>query len=93
MNELDKILTRLKDDINDIPCVKEYIFLKDAIKNNKELIKLEKDIKEATENGNFKLLNELKIKYDSHPLINNFKIIKKETLATLLEIKEQLERK
>lgn len=90
MNDFDEALEKLRKDLYQNPLIKEYFSLKKQLDENKDILKLNEDLKTATSNGNIDLLNKLKLEYDNHPIVNNFKIIKDEVDNLLLQIKEIL---
>lgn len=105
MNNLDLLLSEIKEEINNEPCVKEYYRLKQVIKEDTELSKLDKDIKllqkKMCENRkNEEVFSSLKKEYDSkaiefetNPIVINYKISEEEVKNYLLQVKNVLEQK
>ena len=90
MNDFEKALEKLRNDLYQNPLIKEYFSLKKQLDENKDILKLKEDIKKATSEGNIDLFNKLKLDYDNHPIVNNYKITKDEVNNLLLQIKEIL---
>ena len=103
MAKIDELLKEVNDQLNEEICVKEYFRLKNVIENDKELIELDKLVREhqtamckAQDNDEiyFKekelyetYLNQL----NNNPIYQNFEEVKKEVNALLKEMKDYLE--
>ena len=90
MNEVDKALEELKNELDNLPLIQEYLLLKKAISENEELKKMRIDIARLQyENKKDEHDNLLKI-YNSHPLVINYQTTKEEVKNLLLEIRNIL---
>ena len=102
MNKFDKELTNAKNALMELPLVKEYIALKEALRTSEELkdvrlelVRLQKEMtlnvnnpaKHASIKQNY---DELKNKYDNHPLVLNYKETEEEVYNLLKEIQNIL---
>ncbi|MEG0977840.1 MAG: YlbF family regulator [Bacilli bacterium] len=98
--ELFKEIDDIKENLYNEPLIKEYFRLANAIKKNKELIELTKEIEFSKKNlvpsssseedykKELATYNSLKEKYNSNPLIVNFLIIKEQVKDLISEIKD-----
>lgn len=98
MDELELLIQKLKDDVMNEECVKQYFKLKAKMDADVSLIKLQKEIDEAKQNmSKFALDKEkyvrykeeylrLEEQYNSNPIVFNFKRAKEECLILLDEI-------
>lgn len=87
MNNPIEEAKKLRDLLLESETVKEYLFLKAQIEFNEELEDMKKQIALATSKENKVLKDELLVKYNAHPLINNFNIVKDELISLLTTIK------
>lgn len=104
MNDIDLLLIDIKEEILNESCVKEYLRLKNIIKNDKHLLDLEKSIrnhqrkmceyrKDPIKFDEEKILYEKCTKeFELNPIVKNFNICKEETYNFLYEIKGVLEK-
>ncbi len=102
MDELDLLIQKLKDDVMEEECVKQYFKLKAKIDSDPSLIKLRKEIDEAKQNmSKFALDKEkyilykedylkLEEQYNLNPTVYNFQKAKDECLILLNEIADLL---
>lgn len=95
MNDIEDLIIKLKEEIYKEPLINEYLRLKEAIKNNKEINKkilelqfLKKCNPTIEEKNRY---YEIKKELDNNPLISNYKNIEKEVNIYKNEIKEILE--
>lgn len=105
MNNLEKLVSEIKEEVNNEPSVKEYYRLKKIIKEDTYLTKLDSDIKKLQKkmcenrknDGVFSCLKkeyDLKVKeFETNPLIIDYKICEEEVRNYLLQIKDVLEEK
>lgn len=90
MNKILKKAYCLKDEINKEELVKQYLYLKQLIENDKPLMDLRKKIafyKSINDKDNYEKYLSI---YNLHPLINNFYLLKDEVKDFLYEIREQI---
>lgn len=88
---MDKILEKaksLREDIDNLPEVKEYYRLKVLYENDKELERMRKEIARLKAEGKEEERKNLLAIYNSHPLVNNFTQAKEEVEHILLAVKE-----
>lgn len=102
MSNLDSLLKDVEQEILNEECVQHYFYYKNIIKNDKELKALDEEMKfhqkEMCKNKNNEkvyqkeksLYDELKIKFESNPVLINYQIAKEEVMSLLTEIKEVL---
>ena len=98
MNEVEKKLDIVKDELYSNPLVLEYFRLKKAIEEDKDLMDLDKKIRTLQKELCYKNKKEnidnneaylaLKNRFDNHPLVINYNKVKEEVLNLLNEIKE-----
>lgn len=90
MNKILKKAHYLKDEINKEELIKQYLYLKQLIENDKQLMDLRKKIafyKSINDKDDYEKYLSI---YNLHPLINNFYLLKDEVKDFLYEIKEQI---
>lgn len=102
MTNFEKLLDEVKSQIMDEVCVKEYFALKHALDNDKDIQKLDKEMKahqkKMCENeDNDEIYLEEKSLYESckkelenNPVWINFQTVKEEVYSLLVEIKTLL---
>ena len=86
---MDKIIAlakEIREDVDNLPEVKEYYRLKELYENDKELAALRKQIAKLKLEGKEKERNDLLKTYNSHPLVNNYNIAKEEVKEILLNL-------
>ena len=86
---MDKIIAlakEIRDDIDNLPQVKEYYRLKEIYENDKELKAMRNKIARLKVEGKEKERNELLKAYNSHPLVNNYNIARDEVKEILLNL-------
>ena len=103
MNDINELLLEVNKNLNDEPCVKEYFRLKKVIEGDKELIELDKLVREhqtlmCKSQDNDEIYFKEKELYEtylnqlnSNPIYQNFEQVKKEVNALLKEMKDYLE--
>ena len=87
MDEVIELAKELKEGINDLPEIKEYLRLKELLENDAELAKMRKDIARLANEGKIEERDNLLKVYNSHPLVNNFYLAKEEIKGILETIK------
>ena len=102
MNNLDKILSELKEELFNQPSVKEYIYYKSLVESDDTIKKLDEEVrfhqKEMCRNKDdnekyFKekaLYEKLKNDLDTNPILVNYQIAKEEVFSLLVDIKHIL---
>ena len=90
MDKIIELVKEIRNEINELPEIKEYLKLKALLESDKELAEMRQNIARlASEHKESERKNLLEI-YNSHPLVNNFNIVKEEAYKILLEIKNEL---
>lgn len=87
---MDKILEltkELKEEINKLPEMQEYLRLKELLEKDNELADLRKEMARLANNGKIKERDNLLKIYNSHPLVNNYYAAKEEIEKILNTIK------
>lgn len=94
-NKLLVDVSSLKEEVYNNPIVKNYISLKNAIKNDVILNKIVNEMKFLKKckmsDEEIERFNKLKEEYDNYPLIVNFKNSKEEVKIYFEEIKVELD--
>ena len=78
---MDKILEltkELKEEINKLPEMQEYLRLKELLEKDNELADLRKEMARLANIGKIKERDNLLKIYNSHPLVNNYYAAKEE---------------
>lgn len=87
---MDKILEltkELKEEINKLPEMQEYLRLKELLEKDNELADLRKEMARLANVGKIKERDNLLKIYNSHPLVNNYYAAKEEIEKILNTIK------
>jgi cell fate (sporulation/competence/biofilm development) regulator YmcA (YheA/YmcA/DUF963 family) len=91
---MDEILTKAKEireEVDNLPQVKEYYRLKKLYENDDELKRLRGEIARLASEGKNKQRKALLEIYNSHPLVSNYNQAKEEVIILLNEIKNILD--
>lgn len=91
MDELIKSAKEIREDVDNLPLVKEYYRLKELYENDKELEKLRKEIARLASEGKEEERKNLLHIYETHPLVSNYTSVKEEVMELLLSIKNIIE--
>ncbi len=95
MNNLDILISNLKEEILKEPLIKEYLRLKEIIKNNEEINKKILELQYLTKcnasEEEQKRYYEIKKELEENPLIHNYKIVEEEVKNYKEEIKNILD--
>ncbi len=91
MNNVDKCLDDLYEELINYPVVKEYLRLKDLYNKDEELKELRKEIARLKQEGKDEEHKNLLEAYNRHPLVNNYFASREEVRNLLLEIKDILD--
>ena len=87
---MDKIIEEaksLREGIDSLPEIKEYYRLKELYENDQDLKEMRRDIARLKSEGKEEERNNLLQIYNSHPLVNNYEMVKEEAERILLVIK------
>lgn len=91
MDKIIEIANKLHDEIVNIPEVKEYLTLKEAIENDPQIQELKTEICRLEKLGKKEEKDNLLKIFNSNPLIKNLEEIKKEVIPLLENIKENIQ--
>lgn len=87
---MDKVLEltkELKEEINKLPEMQEYLRLKELLENDNELADMRKEIARLANQGKIQERDNLLKIYNSHPLVSNYYTAKEEIEKILNTIK------
>ena len=93
MNESIKLAKELKEEILKEPLIVEYLRVKELVESNEEINSLKKQIALAKANKDNDLHKLLLDRYNNHPLVVNYNILKEEVNEYLLEISKIVNKK
>ncbi len=93
MNESIKLAKELKEELLKEPLIAEYLRVKELVDKDEEINLLKKDIALAKAHKNDKLHQELLSRYNNHPLVVNYNVLKEEVNEYLLEISKIVNKK
>ena len=91
MDEVIELSKKLKEEIDNLPEMKEYLKLKKLIENDTELAKMRLDIARLANEKKYEERDNLLQIYNSHPLVNNFYLAEEEIKNLLQSIKNIIE--
>ena len=102
MNNIDELLSSLKEELFNEECVKEYFYYKNLLEHDVSIKELDEQVrfhqKEMCKNKDndevyFKekaIYENLKNKLDQNPILVNYQIAKEEVFSLLVDIKKLL---
>ena len=90
MSELDEILQKLKEELDNSPVIQEYLRCKYALENKEELKRMRRDIARLTSENKLEERDALLAIYNSHPIVTNYNLIEEEVKGLLNQIKDIL---
>ena len=93
MSDPIEIAKELKEEILKDPLIVEYLRIKRLYESDEEISSLKQDIALAKAHHNDELHKELLAKYNSHPLVVNYNVLKDEVNDYLLEISKIVNKK
>ena len=91
MDEIIELAKSLKQEIDKLPEMKEYLRLKELLEKDQELKRMRTEIARLQNEGKTKEKENLLALYNSHPLVNNFSIAKEEVTNLLSSISQILQ--
>ena len=103
MDKIDSLLEDIKKEIASEPYVQEYLRLKEVIKNDERLSRLEKEIrvhqKAMCDNKHNPeilskerdLYEKASLEFENDPIVKDYKIVKEEVYNLLAEVKGALD--
>ena len=102
MNNIDELISSLKEELYNEECVKEYFYYKKIVDNDPTIKELDEQVrfhqKEMCKNKDndevyFKekaIYEDLKKKFDNNPILINYQIARDEVFSLLVDIKKLL---
>lgn len=93
MNDSIELAKQLKSEIEKEPLIIEYRRVKALMESNDEISALKRDIALAKAHHNDELHKRLLNKYNSHPLVNNYEVLKEEVNDYLNQISKIINKK
>lgn len=90
MNNVEKSALELKEKIQKIPEIREFLEIKEEYEKNEEIKILFKEITLAKQNNDEEKYLALKEMYDKNPLVQNYNYLKEEVTSILKEISDVL---
>lgn len=93
MDESIKLAKELKEEILKEPLIVEYLRVKELVEKDEEINLLKKDIALAKAHKDDKLHQALLSRYNNHPLVVNYNVLKEEVNEYLLEISKIVNKK
>ena len=102
MNNIDELISSIKENLLNEECVKEYFYYKKIVENDTSIKELDEQVrfhqKEMCRNKDndeiyFKeksIYEDLKKQFDNNPVLINYQIAKEEVFALLVDIKKLL---
>lgn len=90
MNDVDKALLALKDELDKSEIIQEYLSLKSVYEKDEELKKMREDIARLANEGKKEEHDALLEIYNSHPIVINYEQAREEVQALLEQIKDIL---
>ena len=102
MNNIDELISSLKEELYNEQCVKEYFYYKQIVENDPTIKQLDEQVrlhqKEMCKNKDndevyFKekaIYEQLKEKFDNNPVLINYQIARDEVFSLLVDIKKLL---
>lgn len=93
MNDPIELAKELKEEILKEPLIIEYLRVKQIVESDIEINSLKKEIALAKIHNDDKTHKELLNKYNSHPLIANYNVLKEEVNNYLSEISKIVNKK
>ena len=90
---MDKVIESakaLREEIDNLPEMKEYMLLKKLYEDNDELKEMRQNIAKLEQEGKLEEKKNLIAIYESHPIVNNFNLAKEEIKSILETIKDIL---
>ena len=102
MNNIDELLSSLKEELYNEECVKEYFYYKQIIEKDPSIKELDEQVrfhqKEMCRNKDndevyFKekaIYEDLKKQFDNNPILINYQIARDEVFSLLVDIKKLL---
>ena len=91
MDEIIEQAKALREDIDELPAIKEYYRLKELYENDLGLKTMRMNMARLKSEGKEEERNNLYTLYKSHPLVNNFEVAEMEAKRILKEIKDTIE--
>ena len=89
-DEIDIILNKLKEELDNSQIIKEYLSLKEALENDEELKVMRGEIARLTNENKTEEKESLLAVYNSHPIVVNYEQAREEVISLLKQIQDIL---
>jgi cell fate (sporulation/competence/biofilm development) regulator YmcA (YheA/YmcA/DUF963 family) len=90
MDKIKELTDKIATDLNSLPEVKEFLRLKKLMGSDKELANMRSEIARLTSENKEEEKSNLIVIYNSHPIVNNYNVVREEVLSILQTIKDIL---
>jgi len=90
MDKIKELTDKIAADLNSLPEVKEFLRLKELMGSDKELANMRSEIARLTSEKKEEEKSNLIAIYNSHPIVNNYNVVREEVLNILQTIKDIL---
>ena len=89
-DEIDIILNKLKEELDNSQIIKEYLSLKEVLENDEELKVMRGEIARLTNENKTEEKESLLAVYNSHPIVVNYEQAREEVISLLKQIQDIL---
>jgi cell fate (sporulation/competence/biofilm development) regulator YmcA (YheA/YmcA/DUF963 family) len=90
MDKIEELTNRIATDLNSLPEVEEFLRLKELMGTDKELVNMRSEIARLAFEKKEEEKNNLIAIYNSHPIVNNYNVVREEIMNILQTIKDIL---
>lgn len=90
MDKIKELTDKVSTDLHSLPEVQEFLRLKELMASDKELANMRSDIARLTSEKKEEEKNNLIAIYNSHPIVNNYNVVREEVTNILQTIKDIL---
>ena len=90
MDKIKELTDKVSTDLHSLPEVQEFLRLKELMASDKELANMRSDIARLTSEKKEEEKNNLIAIYNSHPIVNNYNVVREEVMNILQTIKDIL---
>lgn len=90
MDSVEELVLQLKNELDNLPEIKEFMQLKKLVEDDEELKKMRLEIARLQNEGKKEEHDNLLKRYYAHPLVNNYLIVREEVSQLLRQIKNTL---
>ncbi len=90
MDKIRELTDKIVNDLHSLSEVKEFLHLKELMGSDKELANMRSEIARLSSEKKEDEKNNLIAIYNSHPIVNNYNVVREEVLNILQTIKDIL---